>query len=142
MDSTIKKTDSPSIIFFDDDCLVCNGFVQFVLRQDDGRGAFRFASLSSSNGQDIAQQVAEKIGPEKETLVLREHGQVYTQSTALLKIFRKLGGLWLLCYPLILLPARLRDLGYDLFSRNRYRFGKAKTSCVLLSPEQREYFIS
>ena len=90
-------TESPempgSIAFFDDECLVCNGFVQFLIRHDSGKKSFVFAALQSDYGQAIAHKITSRLG-NKETIAFLENGQLYTQSTALLKLLRKLGGRW------------------------------------------------
>lgn len=137
MDSPIK-TQAPTI-FFDDECLVCNGFVHFLLDHDRDRGSFRFAGLQSAAGQAIAPAIKAQVG-DQETIALLENGRVYTQSTALLKILKQLGGPWKLFYPLIFVPSRFRDFFYDLFSKNRYRLGKVERHCLLLQPHQRKYF--
>ena len=136
MASPIKDTPT---IFFDDECLVCNGFVHFILDHDHDRGSFRFAGLQSEAGKAIAPAIKAQVGT-KETIAFLAHGQLYTQSTALLKILQLLGGFWKVFYPLILVPSGFRDFFYNWFSKNRYRFGKAERHCLLLQPHQRKYF--
>lgn len=135
MDSMTK----PALLYFDDQCLVCNGFVQFVLAQDKNRGNFRFASLHSPGGRQVLEGLEVEL-EDRETMILVEDGQTFVQSSALLKVLRRLGGGWRLWYPLMGVPERIRDFCYQLFSKNRYRFGKNETACMLIRPEQRKYF--
>ena len=64
------------------------------------------------------------------TLYYFRNNRCYSKSTAILYILKDLGGFWQCLYPLILIPAKLRDAIYLLVSKYRYRiFGKAD-SCI------------
>ena len=132
--------DSYPILFFDDDCLVCNGFARFVLAQDKGRDSFRFAALQSERGQAVKIKAGDQLG-DQESMILQIGQRWYTRSTALAHILRQLGGGWrILGWILSGIPIPLRDGVYNWIARNRYRLGK-KRMCTLLSPEERRYFL-
>lgn len=117
------------LLFFDGVCNLCNGLVQFIIR-NDRRKRFRFAALQSDAGQRFleAHGLAEAG---LDSLVYSRKGQVLTRSTAALNVARDLGGLWPLAYALILVPRFIRDAAYDLVARKRYRwFGKREVCMV------------
>ena len=130
----------PAIILFDGVCNLCNGFVTFVIRRDPAN-RFRFASLQS----DIARELLKHqpgAGQGLDSVVLIENGRYYQQSTAALRILRRLGAGWPLLYSLILVPAFLRDKIYAWIAKNRYRWFGQRASCMLPSPELKAKFLS
>lgn len=131
---------SNAIILFDGVCNLCNGFVQFVIRHDK-KEYFRFAALQSEQGRNLLQQVQFKEGNALSTVVLIENGKFYVQSTAALKVARRLSGLWPLTYAAIILPAFLRDLIYKLIAANRYRWFGKQESCMLPTPALKTRFL-
>src|SRR2546423_1535434 len=101
------------LILFDGLCHLCDGSVDFIIRRDPRR-RFRFAPLQSEAARQFLVQ--HHLDPSAlTTIVLIENDIAYTKSTATLKIARHLVGLYPLLYPLILIPAPLRDFFYDLF---------------------------
>src|SRR5260221_521097 len=95
-------------ILFDGLCHLCDGSVSFIIRRDPRR-RFHFAPLQS----EIARQLLVKhhLDPSVlSTIVLIENAIAHTRSTAALRIARHLYGLYPLLYPLILIPAPIRDL--------------------------------
>lgn len=75
------------------------------------------------------------------SVILYEDGKCYRQSTAVLRIARKLKGAWPILYVLIVIPIPVRDTVYNWVARNRYRwFGKQDT-CRLPTPELRARFV-
>lgn len=131
-----NRNDRP-IVFFDGECNLCNGTVQFILDRD-GAGRFLFAPLQSGAASEL---LGEKAGTESSTMILLENGRLYERSSAALRIARHLGGLWPLAYALMVIPRPLRDMVYNFVARNRYRwFGKAE-QCRLITPEVRERFL-
>ncbi len=128
------------IIYFDGVCNLCNSAVQFILKNDKKK-KFLFATLTSDTGLVAIEQV--KNGSKIiETVILYYRGKYYTKSTAVLLTFRLLGGMWQLLYPLIVIPAFIRNAVYDLIGRNRYKWFGKKSECTLLSPEIMERFVT
>jgi len=130
----------PSVVLFDGVCNVCNRTVNFIIDRDpDAR--FRFASLQSPEGMALAAPHGID-GSQPSTLVLLEEGKAYTQSTAALRIARRLRAPWPLACALLAVPRALRDAAYRFFAANRYRwFGKADV-CRVPTPEIRSRFLS
>lgn len=75
------------IILFDGVCNFCDSTVQFIIKRDQA-GYFQFASLQSDIGQNILAQF--NISKNIDSVILIEHEQVFFESTAALKICKKL----------------------------------------------------
>ncbi|HMP95361.1 MAG TPA: DCC1-like thiol-disulfide oxidoreductase family protein [Kiritimatiellia bacterium] len=129
----------PDIIFFDGHCLLCHGAVSFIIRRDPG-ARFLFAPLDTP----VAKAALIRGGrppSDRGSIILAEGDQLYDQSTAALRIARRLRGLWPLLYILIVVPRPLRDAVYRWIARHRYRwFGKV-AECPLPTPDIRDRFL-
>lgn len=128
------------VIFFDGVCNLCTGSVQFVIKHDP-QHYFRFASLQSEFGQEFLQQNG--ISADTfDSFILWEDGKYYTESTAALRVARKLNGPWPGFYAFILLPAFIRNSVYRLIARNRYRWFGKKEACWVPTAALNSLFIS
>lgn len=75
------------------------------------------------------------------SVVLKSGDQIFTESTAALKILIQLGGFWPLMSVFLIVPSFLRDMIYRWIGRNRYSwFGKRET-CRLPSADERARFL-
>ena len=108
---------------FDGVCLLCAGFIHFVLDHDP-EGLFDFASLQGETGTALLTKHGLPL--DVSTMVLIEaDGSVHTRSTAALRVLKRCTMPYCLAYAAIALPRPLRDLGYKLVARYRYvLFGK------------------
>jgi predicted DCC family thiol-disulfide oxidoreductase YuxK len=130
---------SPSIILFDGVCNLCAWAVRFIIERDP-RGVFHFASLQSPAGQELMRQHG--LDPTQlDTFVLVEDGRAHRESTAALRVSRRLGGGWPLFYAAIILPRFLRDPIYKFIARNRYRWFGQKETCMIPTPELKARFL-
>lgn len=109
-------------LLFDDQCLMCNRFLDFLAREDKAT-LLRFEPLPADH-------------PRLSMLVIRDE-KTYQRSDAVLVLLDSLGGHWrALTFAGRLLPRPLRDFAYILVARNRHRFGRT-TSCALPSAHVR-----
>lgn len=134
----LRNSSSSGTVLFDGVCNFCNGWVRFIINRDPKK-YFYFASLQSK----VADELLAKHGMNTslDSIVLLENDQYYSESTAVLRICKKLTGLWKLLYVFIIIPKPVRDFFYRWFAKNRYRFfGKSET-CMLPTPEVRERFL-
>ncbi|TYR81810.1 DUF393 domain-containing protein [Priestia megaterium] len=131
--------DKDSIVFFDGECNFCNRSVQFIIKNDP-KGCFQFTSLQSN----IAEQLrAKNILPQNpNSIVLMEKEKIFTESTAVLRICKKLNGLWKTLYIFILIPKPLRDIVYKWIARHRYRLFKKNAQCMIPTAELSSRFLS
>ncbi|MHB1023531.1 MAG: thiol-disulfide oxidoreductase DCC family protein [Acidobacteriaceae bacterium] len=134
-----------SIVLYDGVCGLCNHFVRFVIEHDRS-GQFYFAPLESPFAQEILARHG-LGGSSLDTVVLvtaAETGQetLLFRSDAAAAICGQIGGFWsalarLTCW----FPQELRDVGYRLVARYRYRiFGRFET-CPLPKPEWQKRFL-
>ncbi|MGK9185464.1 thiol-disulfide oxidoreductase DCC family protein [Priestia filamentosa] len=133
------QLDNYSIIMFDDVCNICNHWVQFVIKRDPD-GVFKFLSLQSNLAASI---LSKSILDTKnlDSIILVDKGTTYIESTAVLKILHKLTGPIKVLLVLWIIPKPIRDWGYRMLARNRYKwFGKNKV-CMVLTPDIKDRFI-
>lgn len=127
--------------FFDGDCRLCHSAVRFVLAEARSPTAFTFAPLG---GETFAAVIAApELNVLPDTIAVRtEDGKLLVRSDAALYTLRRLGGMWrVIAIATSLVPRGLRNIGYDLIARIRYRvFGRAKTVCPLVPAELRSRF--
>ena len=133
------------IVLYDGVCALCNRFVTFVLARDRA-AVFRFASLQSDLARTTLMRHGRNPG-ELTTLVLvlnpglpTEH--LLDKSSAALQVLKQLPGGWRgLGTMLRVVPARVRDIVYDVVARTRYTtFGKYEV-CPVPPPEVRVRFL-
>lgn len=127
------------VIVFDGVCNFCNAFVNFVMDRDT-REQFKFGTLQSQPGQQLLRQFNLST-QDYETFLLVENGQVFTKSTAALKIFRGLQGWWPWLYAFILIPRPLRDMVYSFIAQHRYQWMGKSDTCRVPSSKERARFI-
>ena len=124
------STDSQlPVVFFDGICNLCNNAVQFIIK-NDRKGQFRFASLQSDPGQKLLQK-HQLPQDHFDSFLLLEAGQLFSESTAALRVCRHLDGGWQLFYGFIVIPRFLRDIVYRFIAKNRYRWFGKRDSCML-----------
>jgi len=127
------------VIYFDGVCLLCNGLVDFIISRDL-RARYRYATLQSERGQRVLKSMGLTVG-DFVTFVLQEADKNYVKSTAMLRIFRKLSGLWPLLYLFIIVPKPLRDAVYGWIGNRRYRFFGRTANCRIPSEQERSLFV-
>lgn len=130
-----------AVIVFDGVCVLCNGWVHFLLKHDR-QAHFRFASMQSAAGRALLQ--AHHLDPDDPTsFLLIDQDGAWTDTAAIARVFAQLGAWWRPVAVLIrLVPARLRDRAYRLIARNRYRWFGRHAQCLLPTPQQRTRFLN
>ncbi len=127
------------IILFDGVCNLCNGAVQFVIKNDKKK-LFRFAALQSEAGIELSKKYQFPTDSMK-TFILITNNKYFTRSTAALNVGKMLGGILALGYVFIIVPTVIRDGIYNWIARNRYRWFGKKDTCMIPTPELRERFL-
>ena len=115
----------------------CDSSVQFIIKYDQAE-YFQFASIQSEAGQALLAQY--KVPENIDSVILIEQGKVYFESTAALKICRRLDSLWPVYCIFIIIPPSIRNKMYRLFAKNRYRLLE-KEVCLLPTSSQRKRFL-
>jgi predicted DCC family thiol-disulfide oxidoreductase YuxK len=121
------------MVFFDGVCNMCNGLVNFVLRHDH-KQQYQFASLQ---GATAARVLPEHWRASLATIVVKDGEKIFTESDAIMHLLRDLGGFWQILSWLRFLPKGLRDWGYRLVAKNRYRWFGKKEFCRLPTASER-----
>ncbi|SFE75496.1 thiol-disulfide oxidoreductase DCC family protein [Alteribacillus iranensis] len=134
-----NRSEQHAVILFDGVCNVCHSSVQFIIRRDR-EAYFRFASLQSETAASLLSSVG-LSSSDMSSIVLLEGDRYFTESTAVLRICKRLDGLWSMLYVLRLVPSFIRDPLYRLFAKNRYRFFGKKDQCMVPTPDIKERFL-
>jgi predicted DCC family thiol-disulfide oxidoreductase YuxK len=126
------------VVLFDGVCNLCNGAVQFILKNDKKK-FFKFASLQSDFAQEFLKN-HQLPTHNFDTLILIENDQVFIKSKAVFKIVKYLPKY--ACLSIFrLIPIFISDFFYDVVSKNRLKwFGKRET-CWLPTKELKERFL-
>lgn len=116
------------IILYDGVCVLCSGWMRFVIRRDRGR-RFRFTPIQSPYGRDLAKALdINPDNPDTNALVLG--GVAYRRSDAAIQVLSSLPHLGWVRW-LRHVPRPLRDAVYRLVARTRYRVFGRHTVCDL-----------
>jgi predicted DCC family thiol-disulfide oxidoreductase YuxK len=127
------------IILFDGVCNLCNGFVQFIIR-NDRKERFHFGGLQSAEAQQLLHGT--DLRPQDlDTVIYLRKGWALSRSTAALHILKELGGAWSLMAVFFVVPRFIRDAVYRFIANNRYRWFGRQESCMLPTPELRTRFL-
>jgi predicted DCC family thiol-disulfide oxidoreductase YuxK len=127
------------IILFDGVCNLCDKAVQFIISKDP-EACFRFAAMQSLAGQALLARHG-LTGLSTETMVLIDGMTIRLCSDAVIEIARRLPGGWSRLAWLVHIPKGLRDAGYRLLARNRFRWFGKKQACLLPGDEIRRRFL-
>ena len=139
-----KAEPAGAVIVFDGVCVLCNGWVGFLLRHDRV-GRYQFAAMQSDAGRALLE--AHGLDPDDPaSFLLIEHDvaaapRIATDSDAIRRVLVGLGGGWRVANMIALVPRRLRDAAYRWLARNRYHWFGRHDACTLPAPEQRHRFL-
>ncbi len=128
------------ILLFDGVCNLCNGAVQFIIRRDPAM-KFRFASLQSEAGLELAQERGIDLETTDSMILIEPGTAYYTRSDAALKIGKSFGGAWKLLGIFEGVPRPIRDGIYNWVARNRYKWFGKREACMIPTPELRSRFL-
>ena len=137
------------VVIFDGHCGLCNRTVRWLLRRDR-RDQLRFmASEADIAGRLLARHGINspdlKSGPTTILVVLKfgdPAERVLTRSEAVLALLAELPRPWpAVTAALGWIPRPLRDLGYRLIARWRYRIWGRLESCPVPTAEERKRFL-
>lgn len=128
------------VIAFDGVCVLCHGFVRFMLEHDRS-DRFRFASTESEAGKVLFARTGQNLS-DPSSVILHHDGRIFTKSDAVLRAAAMLGGLWRAAALFRLVPRPVRDWAYSQVATRRYRlFGKLQ-SCPVPPAHWQTRFLS
>ncbi len=132
----IQKHD---IILFDAICVICNGWAKFLIKNDQN-SKFKLASAQSALGEEILKYYGMST-TDYTTMVVILNGQLYTESTALLKVMQHLGLPFSLMNAGYIIPRPIRDFLYRCVALNRYQLFGQTNDCLLPSADNKQHFL-
>ena len=108
-------------ILYDGSCRFCVRAVGFIEKRDPG-ASFRLVPARSDVGRRLL--LLHDLDPDDlGSLVLIENGRAHRKSTAVLRVARRMRGLWPILSTLLAIPRPLRDRVYSFVARHRYALG-------------------
>ena len=127
------------IVFYDGFCVVCSKFINLLINSDKNK-LNKFTSISSKYAQKILREKmkSEEIG--KFIVYLSKDGKIYSKSDAIIQVFIELGGIYNLIGLLKIFPSSFRNIFYDFFASNRYKWFGKRDQCHLPSKEIADRF--
>ena len=126
-----------NVIFFDGFCILCSGFVEFIIKHDRS-GSFKFCPLQSETAKLALVNIGYSTRAiwDLDNVVYVRNGELKTKSDAVLSILVDIGGILKLALLLYVIPRYVRDKIYDACASRRYGwFGKSKF-CPIIPPDK------
>jgi len=138
----------PVLMLYDGLCGFCNRTVQWLLKHDKF-DRFRFAAQQSTVAADVLLRHGinrdELLKSNSVYLVLdlgTSAERVLQRSDVSVQSLVNLGGFWkVLGRCMQIVPRFIRDAGYTLVARNRYRIGGRYDTCPLPTASERAKFL-
>lgn len=129
------------ILVFDGVCVLCNRWVQFVLRHDEHH-QYKFAAMQSGPGR--AMLLEHGIDPDDPiSFLLLDGDNGYTNTDALIRVLNSFRGRWRWMAAILrLTPRFIRDPLYRWFARNRYRLFGRPDRCLVPPSDLSDRFLS
>ena len=125
------------IVLFDAICVICNAWAKFLIKHDP-RAQFKLASVQSPLGEAILKYY-QMPTDHFDTMLVVKNGQMYTESTAFLKVIEDLGQPFSSLKVGYVMPKLLRDFLYRRVALNRYQLFGTTDHCILPSAEKQHF---
>jgi predicted DCC family thiol-disulfide oxidoreductase YuxK len=133
-----KFLSDKTLVVFDGVCNLCNSSVDFFLSHDK-EDRLLFGSFQHSHVEAILRLYG--IAEPPTTIYVLQHGKIYGESDAVLRICRTLPFPWRVTYLAVVVPASIRNFVYRIVARNRYTWFGKRTTCRIPSPLDAKKFI-
>ena len=138
--SVPRFDDARPIVVFDGVCVLCSGWMDFLVRRDPDGTRFRFVIAQSPLGQALYRHY--RLDPvDFETNLVIDGGRLHTKLDAFAAVMRNLPGLWPALSIARILPTFLADRLYDCVAKNRYRWFGKRDTCLMPTAELRARFL-
>lgn len=129
-----------TIVFFDGVCNFCNSSVDFLIRNNP-RKDLKYASLQG----EFAKNTLNKFHIDHldlNTIYVLKNDQLYEKSSAALRLIPHLKWYFFPLYTLWCFPRFIRNWGYDIIAKNRYKLLGKRETCRIPSSEEAGYFLN
>lgn len=136
----INIQENKQLILFDGICNLCNGSVQFIIRNDK-KNTFLFAPLQGKTAKEIIKNYNIDTAKTDSILLYSKKDGLSTKSKAALKIAKRLRAPINFLVIFFVVPKFIRNWIYDLIARKRYKWFGKQDACMIPSPELRSKFL-
>ena len=127
------------LILFDGVCVLCSGWVDFVIARDPA-ARYRFVAIQTPLGRRLAARFGiDADNPE--TNVIVASGRAHFKLESALVVLAEFPG-WRWTRIAYVLPKTARDFLYDRIARNRHRLFGRRETCLVPTPDVARRFIS
>ena len=130
-------TSKKDIVVFDGVCVLCNRFLNWLIKNDKDE-KFMYTNFQS----DFSKKNNLKLKDINSVAVIKTNGEKIYKVQAVYYILKKIDRYFIVQILLKLLPLFLTNICYDLIANFRYRiFGKYET-CIIPNENVRKNFIN
>lgn len=127
----MAKIKDEFVLLYDGYCPTCNWSVNFILDKDIKEKTMKFASLDSEFAELIMKSDSRLRNIDSVIVFGKKSGRIWIKSDAFLEVMKYLGGSYKLFLVFKVIPRFIRDVFYDLFAKNRYRFTGKYEVCMI-----------
>jgi len=127
--------DDRPILFYDGACGLCDRSVRWVMDRDRRAGIW-YAPLQ---GETYGALDIDNKPTDLSTVVLLDGGHLFVRSDAVVRLLKRLGGVWGILGRIGgVVPRGLRDALYRFVARRRLKWFGGKEACRLATSGERE----
>ena len=126
-----------TVVFIDDDCIFCNYWGNFILKNDQSKSIF--VSPANSLVYKELQKKFNLLPNPKETIILLHNNDVFEKSNAVIKIASLMKSWHSFLVISYIIPIFIRDFFYDFIAKNRKSL--MTDSCVIDEIKQKDKYI-
>ena len=131
------KISNQRVVFFDGICNLCQRSIKYLIKYDK-KQSLKFASLQGEYANKMLHPTDHK---NLESILYFDSKELYTKSTAILKICNVLGGWHKILLVGYLLPKFIRNMVYDVIAQNRYKWFGRQEHCMVPTNDLKNRFI-
>jgi len=129
-----------NLVLFDGVCNFCNSTILKIIKYDK-KNNLMFSSQQSEYGKTVLKKFRIDENDLNTIYFVKNNTMIYTKSIALIEIIQMLNVKRKLLLIFTIIPTRIRDYFYSVFSKNRYKLFGVKDSCIIPSTEIKNKFI-
>ncbi len=127
----MSKLKDEYVLLYDGYCPTCNWSVNFIIEKDKKEQTMKFASLDSEFAEIIMKSDTSLRNIDSVIIFGKKSGRIWIKSDAFLQVLNYLGGSYKFFLVFKIIPRFVRDIFYDLFAKNRYRFTGKYEVCMI-----------
>ncbi len=138
----LNVPNNKQLILFDGVCNLCNTSVLVIIKNDVGN-KFLFAPLQGKIGLKVVSEFqidTQKI--DSFLLYLPKQNKLYYKSEAALRVAAQLRFPFYMIQALFIIPKFIRNWGYDIIAKYRYKWFGKKEACMVPTPELSAKFLA